>query len=165
MRAGGYTHGQLSTISIPPQSVAVSNSATMYRTGPTLTDSSDSTITTGFVVPPDHKPGTPITMRVIYEESSAGACGWYAYVQGLEGPVGPSTQVNEFNGGWSPPGTANQEGVVSVPADAGVVHAATFRWLGSDDPGMFIQFDLTRNGANGSDTCGFIQIHGLQVSY
>jgi hypothetical protein len=164
-RLGGFNHGQLSAFSISPQSAFVSGTAAMDRTGPVFSATAAGAFTVGFVVPPDHKPTDALTMRVIYTENSDGACTWWASAQGLTGPDGPNTQLNEHNGGWLLPGSSSQHGLVSLPAGLGQVQSTTFRWSEQADPGSYVQFDLTRDGADPGDTCQFFVVRGLQVRY
>ena len=168
-RVGGWTHPQMSTMSIPPQAAHLQGSASMSGSGPFLGPGANefdtATATVSFVVPRDHDPAKPLTMRVSYMESSPGACTWMANAEGIEGPDGPNNVDNVHNGGWALPGTMSFTGPISVAAGAGSAHAATFRWPYNDDPGMFIGFRLTRLGGHASDTCGSVQVTGLRVQY
>lgn len=166
-RLGGYTHRQMATMSIPAQAAYVSQGATMSSRGPVLYATNGGEMTVGFVIPPDHKAGSRLKVRVVYEEDSDAACSWYVYAEGLEGPDAPNSETNMHNGGWLVPGTSAYDGAVSVPAGLGLVHTATFiKPVGfPTDPGMFMDFDLTRDGGNAADTCGDVLILGLQVSY
>lgn len=160
----GYTPAELSALSLPPQGTHVSGSATASSYGPVLPAQQSGGMRVGFVVPPSHD-SRPLTMRVMYLEGSADSCSWYVYASGLEGPDGPNSESNVHNGGWTVPGTTNYEGLISVPAGAGSVHEATFRWPFQDDPGMFIQFALDRAGDVLEDTCSSVTIVGLELRY
>jgi hypothetical protein len=166
-RLGGYTHDQMATMSIPAQSAHVNSGASMSDRGPDLNGTNSGDITIGFVIPPDHKPGTAVTMRVLYEEDSPDACSWYVYADGLIGPDAPSTTVNIHNGTWRVPGTTDFQGAISVPAGPDNFHRATFtKPAGSlTDPGMFMDFHLTRDPTNAADTCSDVFILGFEVRY
>lgn len=168
-RVGGYTHPQMSTLSIPPQAAHLQGSASMSYAGPVMGAGSgefdSSTVAVSIVVPRDHDPARPLTMRVSYVEGSAGACGWRVNAVGIEGPDGPNTVVNVHNGGWYVPGTTSFTGTISVPSGAGSAHTATFRWPFDDNPGMFINFKLDRLSGHATDTCGAVQVTGLRLAY
>lgn len=166
-KLGGYTHRQMATMSIPVQAAYVSQGANMSRGGPVLSGTNGGEMTVGFVIPPDHKPGTGLTMQMVYGEDSPTACNWYVYLDGLEGPDAPNDQSNLHNAGWLVPGTSSFDGVLSVPDGAGSVFVATFKWpfINIDQPGHFVDFQLTRDGGNPDDTCGDTVIYGLQLSY
>jgi hypothetical protein len=104
-------------------------------------------------------------MRMTYTLESATACKWYVLAQGLEGPDGPNSESNEHNGGWFLPGRDKANGTLSVPAGPGSVHTAVFRSGILAKPGMFVDFDLTRVGDRAADTCPYVTIAGLQLSY
>ncbi len=163
-RLGGFSHGQVATMSIPPQAAFVSSGATAGSSGPTFAASGDGVMTVGFVVPPD-RGKRPLAMRVVYREDSTTACQWYVAAQGLEGPDGPNSTSNIHNGGWKVPGTNNYSGLISVPAGLGNAHTAMFEWPFQSDPGMFIQFALARNGGDPADTCQSVTIMGLELLY
>lgn len=164
-RLGGYTHKQLATMSIPPQAMWLSGSATSSSTGPALAPTGTSHVAVDFVVPPDHKAGTRLQMVVDYVEQSSGSCSWYAYTYGSEGPDGGNDVDNVHNGGWQVPGSSQYSGTVAVPAGAGSAQRAVFTWPFGDKPGMFIQFGLDRQGDNASDNCSYVTITGLQLRY
>jgi hypothetical protein len=150
-------------ISIVPQG-AYASSPGAY--GPTLQASGASDLRVGFVIPAARGTSTkPLKMRVVYLESSAGACSWYASGSGLEGPDGPNTESNVHNGGWQPPGLTGYDGVVTVPAGAGDVHTATFKWPFPAEPGMFVQFALARSGDDPADTCSSVTVVGMELRY
>ena len=162
-QAQGATTAPLRVISIVPQGVAAT---LMTSYGPTLRGSSTDSMRAGFVVPADRGTRTqPLKMRVVYLESSAGACSWAVSGSGLEGPDGPNTVDNVHNGGWQAPGDTDYSGVVTVPAGPGGVHTAVFRWPFPAKPGMFIQFALDRNGADAADTCGDVTVVGMELRY
>ncbi len=150
-------------ISIVPQG-AYASSPGAY--GPTLQASGSSDLRVGFVIPAARGTSTkPLKMRVVYLESSAGACAWHAAGSGLEGPDGPNTEANVHNGGWQPPGASGYDGLVDVPAGDGSAHTAIFRWPFDAKPGMFVQFALARNGDDPADTCGGVTVVGMQLGY
>ncbi len=164
-RLGGYSHTAMSAMTIPPQGVAVSGSATSYADGVSFDSSGNGELRFGVVIPPDHKAGTQLKVDLVYRESSAGACSWYAATSGLEGPDSP-TGSDIHNGAWQFPGSGTgYSGVVSVPAGVGDVHTTTFNWPFLDNPGMFVQFAVQRVGGNAADTCGGITIYGIQYRY
>lgn len=157
------TTAPLRVISIVPQGVFANQ---MYANGPNLSASSTSGLRAGFVVPADRGTRTkPLKMRVVYLESSAGACSWVESGSGLGGPDGPNTEANVHNGGWQAPGDTDYTGTISVPAGAGSVHKAIFKWPFPAKPGMFIQFALERHGANPADTCGDVNVVGMELRY
>ncbi len=164
-RLGGYTHTQMSTMSIAPQSFGIETGATMGSGGPSLGAAGGSGVRVSFVVPPDHAAGTPVYADIVYREDSPGACSWSVSTSGLEGPDGPNDVSNIHNGAWYVPGTTGYSGTISVPAGAGNAHTATFEWPFTADPGMFIQFGLSRDGAAAADTCGSVTIYGMQIRY
>jgi hypothetical protein len=133
--------------------------------GPALPNSGFGTMRVAFVVPPGHRANDPVTMDIVFRESSAGACAWSLATGGLAGPDAPNDQPNVHNGGWDIPGADAFEGTIDVPAGAGSAHAATFTWPFDADPGMFVQFALTRLGDDAADTCGAVTVVGMQVSY
>ena len=168
-RVGGWTHPQMSSMSIPPQAAHLQGTASMADSGPSLgpgnSEFDSSSLAVSFVVPRDHDPARPLTMRVSYIENSPGACAWMVAADGLEGPDGPNTVPNVHNGGWTVPGQTDYDGPISVPAGAGSAHVATLVWPFDDAPGMFITFKLTRQSGHASDTCGSVQVTGLRLSY
>lgn len=149
-------------ISIVPQGAAAT---TMSDYGPVLSSNSDTSMRVGFVVPPDRTGTKPLKMRVVYMESSAGACSWLARGDGLEGPDGPQSSSNVHNGGWQPPGQTGYSGLVNVSPGAGEAHTAIFKWPFPANPGMFIQFALHRDGADATDTCSDVVVTGLELRY
>jgi hypothetical protein len=152
-------------LAIAPQGVWSDGSATVGRDGVAFPPTGSGEMRFGFVVPPEHKPGTGLDVDVVYREDSAGACSWYASTSGLEGPDSP-TGSDIHNGGWQFPGSASgYDGAVSVPAGDGSVHTTTFHWPFQDDPGMFIQLAVDRAGDNVADTCGYVSVYGIQVRY
>ncbi len=164
LRLGGFTHAQTSAMSFPPQGAGVSGTAMSSPFGVNLAADTAGELRLGFVIPPDHDPEAPLLVDMVYAESSLGACEWFASASGLEGPDSP-TGDDLHNGGWFLPGTESFDGMVSVPAGEGRVHTATFEWPFQDNPGMFVQFALARIGAGAADTCGSIQVYGLQLRY
>ena len=164
-RLGGYTHAAMSAMSIPPQGVAVSGSATKSSDGVFFSDTNDGELRFGVVVPPDHKAGTPLKVDLVYREDSAGACSWFAQTSGLEGPDS-ATGSDIHNGAWQFPGSGTGcSGAVSVPAGDGSVHTTTFTWPFLSNPGMFVQFAVDRTGSDAADTCGGISVYGIQYRY
>ena len=149
-------------ISIVPQGAFATS---MGDYGPTLSGSTDSNMRVGFVVPPDRTGTKPLKMRVVYLESSPGACNWVVSGSGLEGPDGPNSVDNVHNGGWQPPGDDNYSGPVNVPAGDGSAHTAIFKWPFEASPHMFIQFALERDGANPADTCSDLSVVGMELRY
>ena len=150
-------------ISIVPQGA---HATSMSAYGPNLRASSSDQLRVGFVVPADRGTRTrPLKMRVVYMESSAGACSWVESGSGLEGPDGPNTQDNIHNGGWQAPGDTDYTGTISVPAGPGSAHTAVFRWPFQAEPGMFIQFALDRHGADAADTCSDVTVMGMELRY
>jgi hypothetical protein len=165
-RVGGFNHAKLATINIAPQAAYLTGSASMSASGPVLAAAGNSTMVVSFVLPPDRNPtGGKLRMDVVYQESSAGACSWYSFGQGLEGPDGGQNVSNVHNGGWQPPGLSGYSGAVEVPAGAGTAQRARFTWPFQADPGMFIQFSLTRQGDDAADTCGAVTVSGLMLHY
>lgn len=152
-------------LAIAPQGVGVSGTATSNSYGVDLTDSGAGELRFGFVVPPAHRPGTPLKVDLVYREDSPGACSWSVATSGLEGPDS-ETGPDIHNGAWKFPGSGDgYSGPVSVPAGEGSAHTLTLTWPFDADPGMFIQLGLTRDGANTADTCGFVSVYGIQVRY
>lgn len=150
---------------IPPQGVGVTGTATRYADGVSLESAGFGELRFGFVVPPGHRPGRPLEVDVVYGENSAGACSWAAATSGLEGPDS-ETGPDIHNGGWQFPGSdTGYDGLVSVPAGDGSAHTLTLTWPFQDDPGMFIQLGLARDGAAPADTCTGITVYGIQVRY
>jgi hypothetical protein len=163
-RVGGYTHAQLSSLPLLVQGAGTTGNAVRSSQGVALQAAGAGTMTFGFVVPRDHEAGTPLWVDLVYADSDAGACSWYAYAEGLEGPDS-DTGPDIHNGGWVVPGNDGYDGPVSVQAGEGSVHTARFRWPFPSDPGMFIQFSLTRAGDDTLDTCGGIQVYAAQLRY
>ena len=152
-------------LSVVPQGVWTDGSATSGRDGVAFPPTGSGEMRFGFVVPPSHRPAMPLKVDVVYREDSAGACSWYASSSGLEGPDSP-TGSDIHNGGWQFPGSGSgYDGAVSVPAGDGSVHTVTFTWPFQDDPGMFIQLAVNRDGDNAADTCGYVSVYGIQVRY
>ncbi|MFC5175971.1 hypothetical protein [Nocardioides taihuensis] len=150
-------------ISIVPQGASAD---AMTANGPNLRAGSDDGLRVGFVIPPDRGDRTkPLKMRVVYLESSSGACSWIESGSGLEGPDGPNTVSNVHNGGWQAPGDDDYTGQVDVPAGAGDVHTAVFRWPFEAKPGMFVQFALDRAGGDPLDTCSDVTVVGMELRY
>ncbi|MDP2774034.1 MAG: hypothetical protein Q8O61_10810 [Nocardioides sp.] len=164
-RLGGFTHAQTSTMVIVPQGVGSSGSAVVDANGATLSASSTGGLRLGLVVPPDHAPGTPFEIDVVYREDSPGACSWSVQTSGLEGPDS-DTGPDIHNGGWQFPGSGTgYSGLVSVPAGAGSVHTLTLAWPFLDNPGMFIQLALARDGGDVADTCSTVSVYGMLLRY
>jgi hypothetical protein len=152
-------------LAIAPQGVWTDGSTTAGRDGVSFPPTGSGEMRFGFVVPPAHKPDTGIDVDVVYREDSTGACSWFAATSGLEGPDSP-TGSDIHNGGWQFPGSGTgYDGAVSVPAGDGSVHTATFHWPFQDDPGMFIQLAVDRQGDDAADTCGYVTVYGIQVRY
>lgn len=165
--AQGQAEGAATTaprlISIAPQGAYAT---AMSSNGPNLRASAGDSMRVGFVIPPDRGTRTkPLRMRVVYLESSPGACSWVESGSGLEGPDGPNTEDNVHNGGWQAPGDTDYTGTVTVPAGAGSAHTAVFRWPFEASPGMFVQFALDRSGGDPADTCGDVTIVGMELRY
>lgn len=152
-------------LAIPPQGAGVGGNATRDMYGVTLMPSGGGELRFGFVVPPGHQPKRPLEVDVVYREDSPGACSWWVYTSGLEGPDA-ETGPDIHNGGWQFPGSGGfHEGLVTVPAGEGMVHTLTLTWPFQHDPGMFIQLGLARNGDDPADTCGSVSVYGIQVRY
>jgi hypothetical protein len=150
-------------ISIVPQGAAAD---AMTDNGPNLRAGSDDGLRVGFVIPADRGDRTqPLKMRVVYLEGSSGACSWVESGSGLEGPDGPNSASNVHNGGWQAPGDSDFSGQVDVPAGAGSVHTAVFRWPFQAKPGMFVQFALDRFGSDPLDTCSDVTVVGMELRY
>jgi len=164
-KLGGLSRKKVSVFSIPPTAAGVTVPATMGQDGPVLPAAGDGTMSVAFVVPPGHRTGDPITMDVVYRESSPGACTWSLATGGLAGPDAPNDQSNVHNGAWDIPGPDVFTGTIDVPAGAGSAHTARFTWGFAADPGMFVQFELTRVGSDSADTCGDVTVVGMQVAY
>lgn len=164
-RVGGYTHGQLATMSIPPQAAFVGGGASQGVDGPTLFAHNDGQLTVSFVVPPNHDPAKPLRMRLSYLENGSASCGWVVSTAGLQGPDAPNTEPNVHNGAWNLPGGGGFNGTMTVPAGPGSAHVAVFTWPFDDKPGMFVQFTLHRQGAAAADTCGPVTVVGLRLVY
>ena len=157
------TTAPLRNIAIVPQGA---HATSMSSSGPNLRGTGSDSMRVGFVIPADRGTRTkPLKMRVVYLESSPGACSWMVSGSGLEGPDGPNSVDNVHNGGWQPPGETDYTGTVTVPAGAGSAHTAIFKWPFEAKPGMFIQFALDRHGADPSDTCNDLTIVGMELRY
>jgi hypothetical protein len=164
-RLGGFTHAQTSTMVIVPQGVGSSGTASVDSNGVTLSGSSTGELRFGVVVPPDHDPEAPFAIDVVYREDSQGVCSWSVATSGLEGPDS-ETGPDIHNGGWQFPGSGTGfSGLVTVPAGAGSVHTLTLTWPFQDNPGMFIQLGLTRDGGAAADTCATVSVYGIQLRY
>ncbi|MCB0906435.1 MAG: hypothetical protein KDB63_04875 [Nocardioidaceae bacterium] len=164
-KLGGLSRKKLSTMSIPPTAAYASSIATMSADGPVLPDTGNGTMRVAFVVPPGHRASDPVTMDVVYREFSAGACTLSLATGGLAGPDAPNDQPNVHNGAWDIPGPGVFTGTIDVPAGAGSGHTARFTWPFAADPGMFVQFALTRLGDDAADTCAEVTVVGMQVNY
>lgn len=163
-KVGGYTHAQLSSLPLLVQGAGTDGNAVRSSQGVALAPTGSGGMTFGFVVPRDHEAGTPLWVDLVYADNDLGACSWYAYTGGLEGPDS-DTGDDIHNGGWYVPGNDAYDGPVAVPAGQGRVHTARFRWPFQSDPGMFIQFDLTREGDHAADTCSSLQVYAAQLRY
>lgn len=149
------------TMSLEPQGAWADE---MDAGGPVLRSAGSDGMRVSFVVPPDRGTG-PVRMRVQYMESSRDACWWYAIGDGLAGPDG--TKAKQWmTGQWLLPKSETSADTIAVPAAADEgVHTATFTWPQRAEPGMFIQFGLTRNADSPEDTCGDVSVLGLQLRY
>lgn len=152
-------------LAIPPQGVGTTGTAVRDENGVYLPATGGSALRFGFVVPPGHPAERPLEIDVVYREDSLGACSWAVSTSGLEGPDS-ETGSDIHNGAWQFPGSGTgYSGVVSVPAGDGMAHTLTLSWPFQDDPGMFIQLGLARDGGAPADTCGPVSVYGIQVRY
>lgn len=163
-KLGGFSHKQTSSLPLLVQGAGVSGSATPSPDGVEFAADSTGEMRFGFVVPPDHVAGESLLVDVVYREDSSSACSWFVSTSGLEGPDSP-TGSDIHNGAWLVPGAQAYSGAITVPAGDGSAHTATFEWPFDDNPGMFIQFALQRDGTNSSDSCGFVSAYGAQLRY
>jgi hypothetical protein len=167
--ASGPSTGTVERATLPPKIISIApqgvQATTTTANGPMFDSVGLDEMRVGFVVPPDRTGTKKLKMRVVYLENSAAACSWTAHASGLAGPDGPNSEPNVHNGGWLVPGSTSFDGTVSVPAGAGSAHTAIFRWGFPAEPGMFIQFRLMRNGSTAEDSCGVIEVVGLEVRY
>jgi hypothetical protein len=160
-RLGGFTHRNMSATSIAPQGVFVSGGATEIALGVQLAPASSSRMAFSVVVPPDVD--GRLSVRIVYIVNSPDACAWVITTSGSAGPDGPNSVANIHNYAWRLPGTTATTGPIQVPAGAGYVHKAILRSSATPEPGMFLQFDLSRLGDDAADTCSFLTIAGLEL--
>ena len=162
---GGFSHEAMSAMTIVPQGVGHTGTATVDSNGVTFAAATGGEMRFGIVVPPDHDPTAPLLVDVVYREDSPGACSWSVSTSGLEGPDS-DTGSDIHNGAWQFPGSGTgYGGLVSVPAGPGMTHTLTLTWPFQDNPGMFVQLGLARDGADAGDTCGTVSVYGIQLRY
>lgn len=160
-RVNGYGHAALRSLPLSAQGAFTSGGAIPSHSGVSLSSSTDSSLTVGFIVPADHVSGAPLRVDMVFREFSPGACGAYLYVDGLHGPVDGTF----YNGGWRILPLNGYDGLMQVPAGAADAHKQTFEWPFASVPGMLVEFSLTRAGAHVSDTCGSVLVSGLRLRY
>ena len=160
-KVGGYPHSALRFLALPVQAVAVEGASTKYSVGITLSGSSDGGLQISFLVPPDHEIGNSLYMDVLFMESSADACAMYLVTGGLSGPIGDDF----YNGGWTVPPSTSYDGPLAIPAGPLSGHTRTFRSPFPAEPGDLVSFRMSRNPFDAADTCGSIQVVGLQLRY
>jgi hypothetical protein len=114
-----------------------------------------------FVLPPDYDLGAPILLDLIFSENSVNACSVYLQSHAMAGP-GPDGHT--VSGSFVPTGAS---GPISLPAGERTVHKATLTLSDTSNhaPGMYQSFDIVRQGALASDTCGSVTLTGAQVRY
>lgn len=164
-RLGGFTHAQMASMPLLVQGAGVTGTATVNATGVTLAGSGTGEMRFGFLVPPDHKEGTPLHADIVYREFTSGACSWFVATSGL---VGPNEHLGDYishNGAWLVPGTSSYSGAISVPTGGSDTFQTTFTWPFTDAPGKYVQFAVQRQAENAADTCGTVQVMGIQIRY
>ncbi len=164
-RLGGFTHAQMSSMPLLVQGAGVSGTATVGSGGVNLSAGSTGEMRFGFIVPPDHTEGTELHADIVYREHSSGACSWHISTSGLVGPNEHLGDMVSHNGAWAFPGHTGWQGTIPVPAGGSNTFKATFTWPHTDAPGKYVQFAVQRNGGNAADTCGAIQVMGVQIRY
>ena len=160
-KLGGYPHSTLRFLALPVQAVAAEGTSNKTSGGITLSGTTDGGFNIGFLVPPDHNIANSLYMDVLYQEYSADACAMYLFTGGATGPVGDGF----LNGGWTVPPSNSYDGPLAIPAGTLEGHTSTFRWPFPADPGDLVSFRVTRAPANVADTCGSVQVVGMQLRY
>lgn len=164
-RLGGFTHAQMASMPLLAQGAGVTGTATVTSHGVTLSGSGTGEMRFGFIVPPDHTEGTGLRADIVYREHSSLVCSWHVSTSGLVGPNDHLGDQVSHNGAWSLPGSTSFSGEVAVPSGGSNTFKATFTWPFTDAPGKYVQFAVQRNGDNAADTCGNVQVVGVQIRY
>lgn len=164
-RLGGFTHAQMASMPLLVQGAGVTGNATRTSEGVTLSGTGTGEMRFGFIVPPGHKEGTGLRADIVYMEHSSGACSWHVSTSGLVGPNDAGGDDLSHNGAWSIPGSTGWDGTITVPSGGSNTFRTTFGWPFTDAPGKYVQFALQRNGDNQADTCGQVQVMGVQIRF